>query len=142
MNIKVGDTVVLLTGKYNEKFDDKGNVITHKVIAVSPKEDKVIVEGVNKVKKHVKARRQGENSSIVETDGAIYACKVALYCDKCGKLYKEEIPNFCEDCGNPLADLKNKTKKRCICDDLLEKGEDIPDYCPECGKPLKIESGE
>ena len=109
MNIKVGDTVVLLTGKYNEKFDDKGNVITHKVIAVSPKEDKVIVEGVNKVKKHVKARRQGENSSIVETDGAIYACKVALYCDKCGKGvragYKmdgDKKVRVCKKCGQVL----------------------------------------
>ena len=109
MNIKVGDTVVLLTGKYNEKFDDKGNVITHKVIAVSPKEDKVIVEGVNKVKKHVKARRQGENSSIVETDGAIYACKVALYCAKCGKGvragYKmdgDKKVRVCKKCGQEL----------------------------------------
>ena len=109
MNIKVGDTVVLLTGKYNEKFDDKGNVITHKVIAVSPKEDKVIVEGVNKVKKHVKARRQGENSSIVETDGAIYACKVALYCEKCGKGvragYKmdgDKKVRVCKKCGQEL----------------------------------------
>ena len=109
MNIKVGDTVVLLTGKYNEKFDDKGNVITHKVIAVSPKEDKVIVEGVNKVKKHVKARRQGENSSIVETDAAIYACKVALYCEKCGKGvragYKmdgDKKVRVCKKCGQEL----------------------------------------
>ena len=85
MNIKTGDNVILLTGKYEEKYDSNGAVKTHKVIAVSPKEDKVIVEGVNKVKKHVKARRQGENSSIVETEGAIYACKVAIVCPKCGK---------------------------------------------------------
>ena len=85
MNIKTGDTVVLLTGKYEEKKDANGAVKTHKVIAVSPKEDKVIVEGVNAVHKHVKARRQGETSSIVDTEGAIYACKVALYCPKCEK---------------------------------------------------------
>ncbi len=85
MKIKVGDNVILLTGKYNEKYDENGKIITHKVIAVSPKEDKVIVEGVNKVHKHVKARRQGENSSIVDTDGAVYACKVAIVCPKCGK---------------------------------------------------------
>ena len=85
MNIKAGDNVILLTGKYDEKYDKDGNVIKHKVIAVSPKEGKVIVEGVNKVKKHVKARRQGENSAIVDTEGAIYACKVALYCPKCDK---------------------------------------------------------
>ena len=85
MKIKTGDNVILLTGKYNEKYDDKGNIITHKVIAVSPKEDKVIVEGVNGVHKHVKARRQGDTSSIVDAEGAIYASKVALYCPKCGK---------------------------------------------------------
>ena len=85
MNIKTGDTVVLLTGKYEDKKDDKGNIKTHKVIAASPKENKVIIEGANVVHKHVKARRQGETSSIVDTEGAIYACKVALYCPKCNK---------------------------------------------------------
>ena len=85
MNIKTGDTVILLTGKSEEKKDKNGAVKTHKVIAVSPKEDKVIVEGVNAVRKHVKARRQGETGGIVDTNGAIYASKVALYCAKCGK---------------------------------------------------------
>ena len=85
MNIKKDDTVVLLTGKYEEKKDKNGKLITHKVIAVSPKEDKVIVEGVNKVHKHVKPRRQGEQGGIVDTEGAIYACKVAMYCENCGK---------------------------------------------------------
>ena len=85
MNIKTGDTVVLLTGKYEDKKDDKGNIKTHKVIAASPKENKVIIEGANVVHKHVKARRQGETSSIVDTEGAIYACKVALYCPECKK---------------------------------------------------------
>ena len=88
MNIKTGDTVVLLTGKYEDKYvgnDENKKIRTHKVIAVSPKEGKVIVEGVNVVHKHVKARRQGENSAIVDTEGAIYACKVALYCETCKK---------------------------------------------------------
>ena len=77
MNIKTDDTVIVLSG------DDKGT--KGKVIATSPKEGKVIVEGANVVHKHVKARRQGENSAIVDTEGAIYACKVALYCPKCNK---------------------------------------------------------
>ena len=85
MNIKAGDSVILLTGKYEEKKDANGAVKTHKVIAVSPKEDKVIVEGVNAIRKHVKARKQGETAGIVDTNGAVYACKVALYCSKCGK---------------------------------------------------------
>ena len=84
MNIKTGDTVVLLTGKYEEKKDKHGKLITHKVIAASPKEGKVIVEGVNVVHKHVKPRKQGDQGGIIETEGAVYACKVALYCDKCG----------------------------------------------------------
>ena len=77
LNIKTDDTVIVLSG------DDKG--VKGKVIAASPKEGKVIVEGANVVHKHVKARRQGENSAIVDTEGAIYACKVALYCPECKK---------------------------------------------------------
>ena len=77
MNIKTGDTVIVLSG------DDKG--AKGKVIAVSPKEGKVLVEGVNVIHKHVKARKQGDESGIVDAEGAIYASKVALYCDKCGK---------------------------------------------------------
>ena len=85
MNIKKGDTVVLLTGKYEEKKDADGKLLTHKVIAVSPKEDKVIVEGVNRIHKHVKPRKQGEAGGIIDPEGAIHACKVALYCPGCGK---------------------------------------------------------
>ena len=109
MNIKAGDTVILLTGKYEEKKDANGAVKTHKVIAVSPKEGKVIVEGVNGVHKHVKARRQGETSGIVDTNGAIYACKVALYCSKCGKGVRvgHKVVNgkkvrVCTKCGQEL----------------------------------------
>jgi len=77
LNIKTDDTVIVLSG------DDKG--VKGKVIAASPKEGKVIVKDANVIHKHVKARRQGETSSIVETEGAIYACKVALYCPTCKK---------------------------------------------------------
>ena len=109
MNIKTGDTVVLLTGKYNEKKDENGAVKTHKVIAVSPTEGKVIGEGVNAVHKHVKARRQGETSGIIDTNAAIYASKVALYCSKCGKGvragYKmdgDKKVRVCKKCGQEL----------------------------------------
>ena len=44
MHIKTGDTVVLLTGRYGDKKDANGEIKTHKVIAVSPKEEKVIEE--------------------------------------------------------------------------------------------------
>ena len=77
LHIKRDDTVVVLSG------DSKG--VKGKVIATSPEEGKVIVEGANIVSKHTKARRQGEKSQIVKTEGAIYACKVQLVCPKCDK---------------------------------------------------------
>ena len=77
LHVKKDDIVVVISG------DDKG--VKGKVIATSPEEGKVIVEGANIVSKHNKARRQGEVSSIVKTEGAIYASKVMLYCPKCDK---------------------------------------------------------
>ena len=77
LHIKKDDTVVVISG------DDKGT--RGKVVAASPKEGKVIVEGANIVSKHSKARRQGEVSSIVKTEGAMYASKVMLVCPKCDK---------------------------------------------------------
>ncbi len=77
MHVKTGDTVVVISG------NSKG--VKGKVIEVSPKEKKVIVEKANIVSKHVKPRRQGETGSIVQVEGAMYASKVQLYCSKCGK---------------------------------------------------------
>ena len=77
LHVKTGDNVMIISGK------DKGK--TGKVLAVSPKEGKVIIEGRNMVTKHVKPRRQGEQGGIVKAEGAIYACKVMPVCPKCGK---------------------------------------------------------
>ena len=77
MNIRKDDTVIVLSG------DDKG--VKGKVIAVSPKEGKVIVEKVNMIHKHVKPRKQGDQGGIVKVEGAMYASKVQLYCPKCDK---------------------------------------------------------
>ena len=77
IHVKTGDTVVVLTG------NSKG--VKGEVIATSPEEGKVLVQGANIIHKHVKARRQGETSGIVDAEGAMYASKVALYCPKCDK---------------------------------------------------------
>ena len=77
VHVKTGDTVVILSGK------DKGK--QGKVLQVSPKERKVIVEGLNIATKHVKPRRQGEQGGIVEAEAAMYASKVQLVCPKCSK---------------------------------------------------------
>ena len=77
LQIKKDDTVVVISG------DSKGTV--GKVIAASPEEGKVIVAGANIVSKHSKARKQGETSSIVKTEGAMYVSKVQLFCPACNK---------------------------------------------------------
>ena len=101
MNIKTGDTVIVLSG------DDKG--VKGKVIAVSPKEGKVLVEGANIIHKHVKARKQGDESGIIDAEGAIYASKVALWCDACKKgvrvkhvLKDGKKIRVCAKCGKEL----------------------------------------
>ena len=101
MNIRRDDTVIVLSG------DDKG--VKGKVIAVSPKEDKVIVEKVNVIHKHVKPRRQGETGGIIDAEGAIYASKVALWCDACkkGVRVKHVVKDgkkirVCAKCGKEL----------------------------------------
>ena len=74
LHVKKGDTVVVLSGK------DKGK--QGKVLEVSPKEGKVIVERINMGTKHVKPRRAGVPGGIVKAEGAMYACKVMLVCPK------------------------------------------------------------
>ena len=84
LHVKRDDTVVVISG------DSKGT--RGKVIAASPEEGKVIVAGANIVSKHAKARRQGEKSQIVKTEGAIYASKVQLVCpNKECKRYNEGV---------------------------------------------------
>ena len=77
MNIKKNDTVIVLSGK------DKG--VKGKVLVAMPTENKVIVEGVNVATCHTKPRRQGETGGIVKKETPIRTCKVALFCEKCGK---------------------------------------------------------
>ena len=77
MSIKTDDTVIVLSGK------DKGK--KGKVLAVMPKDRKVIVEKVNIVSRHTKPRREGEEGGIIKKEAPIYACKVMRVCPKCNK---------------------------------------------------------
>ena len=77
LHIKKGDKVIVISG------GSKG--VIGNVVEVSREEGKVIVEKAHMISKHVKPRKQGENGQIVNVEGAIYASKVMLYCDKCGK---------------------------------------------------------
>ena len=83
MNVKTGDTVIVISGegrKQKDKPAKKG-----KVQKVFPETGRIIVEGVNIVKKHQKPRGQGMPGGIVEREAAISASKVMIVCPKCGK---------------------------------------------------------
>lgn len=102
VHVKTGDTVVVLSGKERGK---KG-----KILAVSPKEGKVIVEKINMVSKHVKPKKMGEQGGIVKAEGALYACKVQLVCPHCSKPTRVAHKIFedgtkgriCKKCGETL----------------------------------------
>ena len=99
---KTGDTVVVLSGKERGK---RG-----KIIAVSPKEGKVIIEGVNMVSKHVKPKKMGEAGGIIKAEGAMYASKVQLVCPSCDKATRiahkisedGKKQRICKKCGKTL----------------------------------------
>lgn len=98
LHVREGDTVIVISG------DDKGEI--GRVLEVSPKEGKVIVEGLNKVKKHVKPRRMGETGGIVEAEAPLYASKVQHYCSSCKKAVRV-AHKFVED--------GDKTRKVRVC---------------------------
>jgi len=75
LHVKTGDTVVVLSGKDKDK---RG-----KVMSADPKKGLVVVENINVVSRHQKARKQGEESKIVKTESSIRACKVMRVCPKC-----------------------------------------------------------
>ena len=99
MNVKKGDTVIVLSGK-----DKEG-----KVLGTVPSEAKVVVEGINMVTCHVKPRKQGETGGIVQREAAMYASKVQVVCPKCNKGTRiaHKIENgkktrVCKHCGAEL----------------------------------------
>ena len=77
MHVKSNDQVVVISGK------DKGK--KGKITAAFPKTGRVVVEGVNVVTKHQKARNQMQPGGIVDKELPIDASIVMLICSKCGK---------------------------------------------------------
>ena len=101
MKIKKGDTVKVLSG------NDKGK--TGEVLTVIPKTEKIVVKGVNVRKKHVKARKQGEESGIIPVECSIHSSKVNVVCPKSGKatrigyvIEKGEKVRVCKKCNAKL----------------------------------------
>ncbi len=108
VHVKTGDTVILRTGNKDYKYKDKKEKDrrTGKVLEVSPKEGKVIVEGFNMITKHLKPTAMGQSGNIVRAEAPIYACKVQLVCPHCGKPTRvghnvegEKKLRVCRKCG-------------------------------------------
>lgn len=102
MNIRTGDRVKVIAGK------EKGK--TGKVIQVFPSENRVVIEGVNIVNKHVRGRRGAEKGQKLSFPGPLNASNAMLVCGKCGKTTrpaKRRIENgstirVCKHCGEAI----------------------------------------
>ena len=110
MKVKVNDNVQVLTGKYKGKQG--------KVLKTDPKSGRVIVEGVNIVNKHEKARKANETSRIVTEESYIDASNVEVVCDKCGKATRVahsvidgKKVRVCKKCGASLDKAFSKKSK-------------------------------
>ncbi len=77
LHVKTGDTVVVITGK------DKGK--QGKIIAAQPKKDRVIVEGVNVVKRHTKPTQSNPQGGIIEKEAPIHVSNVMIVDPATGK---------------------------------------------------------
>jgi len=101
MKIKKGDTVLIIAGKYRGK---KG-----KVLKTFPKEKKILVEGVNLVKKHQRPKKTGEKGQIVELLKPIDISNTKLICPKCAKptrigykIIEGKKYRICKKCGQEI----------------------------------------
>lgn len=77
IKIKTGDRVRVIAGK--EKGKDG------KVIQVFPEEQRVVVEGLNVMTKHLRANRRGEKGQKVSFSAPLHASNVMVLCGKCGR---------------------------------------------------------
>jgi large subunit ribosomal protein L24 len=77
MRIKKDDIVSIISG------DDKGRKA--KVLKVVPETNRIMIEGVNMLKKHQKPKKEGEKGQIISKEGFINMSKVMLVCPKCGR---------------------------------------------------------
>lgn len=77
MKLLKGDNAVMLSGK------DRGKQA--KILAVMSESGKVILEGLNMIKRHTKPRKQGQSGQIVNKERAVSAASVAIVCKTCGK---------------------------------------------------------
>ena len=73
MHIKKEDTVVVITGKYKGRHG--------RVLQVYPKKDKLLVEGVNIIKRHTRPSARNQQGGIIETEAPIHMSNVMPWCE-------------------------------------------------------------
>ncbi len=99
MKVQKNDNVIVISGKDRGK---KG-----KVRRVNPKSGRVVVEGVNLIKRHSKTKGKTRQAGIIELDGPIHASNVMVICNKCNKparvgyraLEDGKRARFCHTCS-------------------------------------------
>jgi len=77
MNLKKGDNVLIISGK------DKGK--KGKILKIFAANDRILVEGINLRKKHVRPKKEGEKGQVVESPAPLHVSNAKLICAKCGK---------------------------------------------------------
>ncbi len=102
LKIRKGDKVVILAGK------DKGK--SGKILKVITSKKRVMVEGVNIVKKHLKKRSESEPGGVREAPAALAISNVALYCGNCNRGVRfasktaddKSKTRICKKCQRPI----------------------------------------
>lgn len=104
MRFRVGDTVKVVTGK------EKGK--TGKITQVIPTMQRVVVDGLNKMVKHLKSQKAGQPGQRIEFDAPLRTSNVQLVCPKCGKITRigHQLPTtpdgkkirICVKCKEPI----------------------------------------
>ncbi len=94
MKIKKNDTVLIISGK------DKGR--KGKVIKALPKTNKIVVEGLNLIKKHVRPKKQGEKGQRIELPAPLDISNVKLICPKCKSAVRITKKRICKKCQSQV----------------------------------------
>ncbi len=109
MNIKTGDTVMVIAGN---NLKDVGK--TGKVLKVDTEKERVFVQGRAIVVRHTKPRQQGQEGGRIEKEGSIHVSNVMLVCPNCkkptrvghtfveGKDGKQKKVRVCKNCGKNI----------------------------------------
>ncbi len=102
IKLKKNDLVQVIAGKEKDK--------TGKILRIDKKSNRVIIEKVNMIKRHVKPKSAQEPGGIIDKEGSINISNVGIYCPKCKKAvrYSTKIKDdnkkvrICKKCGTEL----------------------------------------